>query len=134
MLPDVASVEEFWIPLVDEPIGSIVAEIQAERPEIAELVDSPRRLLAFRTFAYIRVGILLGRLLVEHDVKPDESVTWAEQLAQSTEHREKLVREVLAVAEEVAADPAYAGEHLGPNDEERQRFSEFAKRRLAADS
>jgi hypothetical protein len=134
MLPDVASIEEFWIPLVDEPIGAIVAEIQAERPEIAELVDSPRRLLAFRTFAYIRVGILLGRLLVENDVKPDESVTWAEQLAQSTEHHEKVVREVLAVAEEVAADPAYAGEHLGPNDEERQRFSEFAKRRLAADS
>jgi hypothetical protein len=134
MLPDVASVEEFWIPLVDEPIGAIVAEIQAGRPEIAELVDSPRRLLAFRTFAYIRVGILLGRLLVENDVKPDESVTWAEQLAQSTEHHEKVVREVLAVAEEVAADPAYAGEHLGPNDEERQRFSEFAKRRLAADS
>jgi hypothetical protein len=134
MLPDVASVEEFWIPLVDEPIGAIVAEIQAERPEIAELVDSPRRLLAFRTFAYIRVGILLGRLLVENDVKPDESVTWAEQLAQSTEHHEKVVREALAVAEEVAADPAYAGEHLGPNDEERQRFSEFAKRRLAADS
>ncbi len=134
MLPDVASVEEFWIPLVDEPIGSIVAEIQAERPEIAELVDSPRRLLAFRTFAYIRVGILLGRLLVENDVKPDESVTWAEQLAQSNEHHEKVVREVLAVAEEVAADPAYAGEHLGPNDEERQRFSEFAKRHLAADS
>jgi hypothetical protein len=134
MLPDVASVEEFWIPLVDEPIGAIVAEVQAERPEIAELVDSPRRLLAFRTFAYIRVGILLGRLLVENDVKPDESVTWAEQLAQSTEHHEKVVREVLAVAEEVAADPAYAVEHLGPNDEERQRFSEFAKRRLAADS
>ena len=134
MLPDVASVEEFWIPLVDEPIGAIVAEIQAERPEIAELVDSPRRLLAFRTFAYIRVGILLGRLLVENDVKPDESVTWAEQLAQSTEHHEKVVREALAVAEEVAADPAYAGEHLGPNDEERQRFSEFAKRHLAADS
>ena len=129
-----ASVEEFWIPLVDEPIGAIVAEIQAERPEIAELGDSPRRLLAFRTFAYIRVGILLGRLLVENDVKPDESVTWVEQLAQSTEHHEKVVREVLAVAEEVAADPAYTGEHLGPNDEERQRFSEFAKRRLAADS
>jgi hypothetical protein len=133
MLPDVASVEEFWIPLVDEPIGTIVHEIQAERPEIAALVDSPRRLLAFRTFAYIRVGILLGRLLVEHDVKPDESVSWAEQLAQSPEHHEKVVQEVLAVAEEVAADPAYAHEHLGPSDEERQRFSEFAKRRLAAD-
>jgi hypothetical protein len=134
MLPDVASVEEFWMPLVDEPIGTIVAEIQEERPEIAALVDSPRRLLAFRTFAYIRVGILLGRLLVEHDVKQDESASWAEQLAQSPEHHEKLVREVLAVAEEVAADPVYARELLGPSDEERQRFSEFAKRRLAADS
>jgi hypothetical protein len=134
MLPDVATTEEFWIPLVDEPIGTIVAEIQEERPEIAELVGSPRRLLAFRTFAYIRVGILLGRLLVENDVKPDESVSWAEQLAQNPEHHEKVVREVLAVAEEVAADPAYAREHLGPSDEERQRFSEFAKRRLAADS
>ena len=134
MLPDVASVEEFWIPLVDEPIGTIVAEVQEERQEIAALVDSPRRLLAFRTFAYIRVGILLGRLLVEHDVKPDETVSWAEHLAHSSEHHEKVVQEVLAVAEEVAADPAYAQEHLGPSDEERQRFSEFAKRRLAADS
>jgi hypothetical protein len=133
MLPDVASVEDFWIPLVDEPVGTIVAEIQEERPEIAALVDSPRRLLAFRTFAYIRVGILLGRLLVEHDVKPDESMTWAEQLAHNPEHHAKVVQEVLAVAEEIAADPAYAREHLGPSDEERQRFSEFAKRRLAAD-
>jgi hypothetical protein len=134
MLPDVASVEEFWIPLVDDPIGTIVAEIQEERPEIAALVDSPRRLLAFRTFAYIRVGILLGRLLVEHDVKADESTSWAEQLAHNPEHHAKVVQEVLAVAEEVAADPAYAREHLGPSDEERERFSEFAKRRLAADS
>jgi hypothetical protein len=126
-----ASVEEFWIPLVDEPIGTIVAEIQEERPELATLLDSPQRLLAFRTFAYIRVGILLGRLLVEHDVKPDEGATWAEQLAHSPEHRDKVVQEVLAVAQEVAADPAYAHEQLGPSDEERQRFSEFAKRRLS---
>jgi hypothetical protein len=131
MLPDMASVEEFWIPLVDEPIGTIVAEIQDERPELATLLDSPQRLLAFRTFAYIRVGILLGRLLVEHDVKPDEGATWAEQLAHSPEHRDKVVQEVLAVAQEVAADPAYAQEQLGPSDEERQRFSEFAKRRLS---
>jgi hypothetical protein len=126
-----ASVEEFWIPLVDEPIGTIVAEIQEERPELATLLDSPQRLLAFRTFAYIRVGILLGRLLIEHDVKPDEGATWAEQLAHSPEHRDKVVQEVLAVAQEVAADPAYAHEQLGPSDEERQRFSEFAKRRLS---
>src|SRR5207302_1665374 len=60
----VPSPGEIWFPLVDEPIGGIVREIQEEHPEIAALVDSPRRLLAFRTFAYIRVGILLGRLLV----------------------------------------------------------------------
>jgi hypothetical protein len=88
-------------------------------------------LLAFRTFAYIRVGILLGRLLVENDVEPDNGATWAEQLAHSPEHHEKVVREVVAVAEEVAADPAYSDEQLGPSDEERKRFSEFAKRRLA---
>ena len=129
-----ASVEEFWIPLVDEPIGTIVAEIQQERPELAALLDSPQRLLAFRTFAYIRVGILLGGRLVEHDVKPDEGATWAEQLAHSPEHRDKVVQEVLAVAQEVAADPAYAQEQLGPSDEERQRFSEFAKRQLTSDS
>ena len=56
--------EDLWIPLVDEPIGSIVARIQEEDPELGGLVASPHRLLAFRTFAYIRVGILLGELLV----------------------------------------------------------------------
>lgn len=125
--------EELWIPLVDEPIGAIVSEIQAEHPEIDELIDSPRKLLAFRTFSYIRVGILLGRLLVEHDVEPAAGATWAEQLAHSPEHRDEVVEEVRAVAAEVAADPAYA-ESVGPNDEERARFAEFAKRRLAADT
>ena len=49
--------EEIWLPLVDEPIGTIVAQIQADDPEIERLVGSPRRILAFRTFAYIRVGV-----------------------------------------------------------------------------
>jgi hypothetical protein len=129
MLHDVASAEEFWIPLVDEPIGAIVARVHDEREEIATLVDSPRKLLAFRTFAYIRVGILLGRLLVDSDIPPDDDGGWVEQLA--TEHYEAVVREVLAVAEEVAADSAYAEEQLGPSDEERRRFSEFARNRLA---
>jgi hypothetical protein len=125
--------DEFWIPLVDEPIGSIVEQIQADHPEIAVLVDSPRRLLAFRTFAYIRVGILLGRLLVENDVDANDSVTWAEQLMRIPEHQERVVAEVRTVAEEVAADPAYASEPVGPSDEERARFTEFAKQRLRAD-
>ncbi len=129
-----ASNDEFWIPLVDEPIGSIVEQIQAEHPEVGELVDSPRRLLAFRTFAYIRVGILLGRLLVEHDVDTDDDATWAEQLMRTPEHHERVVAEVRTVAGEVAADPAYGSEPLGPSDEERARFAEFAKRRLHADA
>jgi hypothetical protein len=119
MLPDVAGDDEVWIPLVDEPIG--------------ELVSTPKQLLAFRTFAYIRVGILLGRLLVEQDVEEVEGESWAEQLASDPRHREAVVAEVLAVAQDVASDDA-PGEPLGPSDEERARFSEFAKRRLTADT
>ena len=73
--------EQAWIPLVDGPIGAIVDRVQKEHPEIGELIDSPNRLLAFRTFAYIRVGVLLGKLLVERDIAPyDGSETWVEQL------------------------------------------------------
>ena len=34
--------EELWLPLVDEPIGTIVAQLQAEDPEIDRLVGSRR--------------------------------------------------------------------------------------------
>jgi hypothetical protein len=134
MLPDMGGDEELWIPLVDEPIGSIVAQIQEENPEIGRLVDSPRKLLAFRTFAYVRVGLLLGGLLVESDVETDETGTWADQLMRSPEHHDQVVAEVRAVAEEIAADPAYEGESVGPSDVERERFATFAKQRLSADS
>jgi hypothetical protein len=130
----VARREEVWIPLVDEPIGSIVARIQEEDPELDSLLASPHRLLAFRTFAYIRVGILLGELLVDNDIDPyDGSETWVEQLLAEPAHREAVVREVRTVAEEIAADPSYADEsQLGPDDEARRRFREFAKERLGA--
>ena len=120
--------------MADEPIGSFVAQIQGEHPEIGELVGSPRKLLAFRTFASIRVGIVLGGLLVEQDLNPAKGANWAEPLMRSPEHRELLVAEVRAVAEEIAADPAYAEDPVGPSDEERGRFAEFAKRRLSADT
>src|ERR671937_2435348 len=112
-----AGAEEIWIPLVDEPIGSIVAKVQEEQPEIARLVDFPHRVLAFRTFAYIRVGILLGQMLVEHDVPPyNGSGTWIEALLRDSAPRELVVGEVRAVAEEIAADPRYAHEDpLGPD-------------------
>jgi hypothetical protein len=126
--------EELWIPLVDEPIGSIVARIQEEDPELDSLVSSPDRLLAFRTFAYIRVGLLLGELLVDQDLDPyDGSETWVERLLAEPAHREAVAREVRAVADEIAADPSYAEEDpLGPDEEARRRFREFAKKRLEA--
>ncbi len=103
--------QDIWIPLVDEPIGSIVGQLQAEHPEIDELVSGPHKILAFRTFAYIRVGVLLGQLLVEHDVPEyDGTETWVETLLRDPRHREAVVSELRAVAEEVAADPRYAGE------------------------
>ena len=123
-----------WLPLVDEPIGSIVAQIQADDPEIGGLVGSPRRILAFRTFAYIRVGMMLGELLVENDSsrttapRPGSSSCCA---TRRTAHA--IAREVRAVAEEIAADPRYGDdEQLGPDEAARDRFREFASGNSAA--
>jgi hypothetical protein len=128
----VSGIEDVWIPLVDEPIGSIVAQVEEDQPDIRVLVDSPRRLLAFKTFAYIRVGLLLGQLLVDHDLEPyDGSDTWVEQLMRDPAHHARVAGEVRKVAEEVAAEPRYAvEENLGPDDAARDRFREFARRRL----
>ena len=127
-----SNLEEIWIPLVDEPIGSIVAGIQRENPEIDALVSTPHRLLAFRTFAYIRVGLILGQLLFDNDVPPyDGSDTWIDALLRDPAHHDALTSEVRAVAEEIAADPNYAGdERLGPDDDARARFREFARKQL----
>jgi hypothetical protein len=124
--------EDLWIPLVDEPIGGIVAQVEEAEPELRSLVASPRRLLAFRTFAYIRVGLLLGQLLVEHDLDPyDGSETWVDQLMRDPAHSARVRAEVRAVAEEIAADPRYGDEErLGPDEGARDRFREFAKRQL----
>lgn len=128
-----ARADELWIPLVDEPIGSIVARIQEQDPALEALVSSPHRLLAFRTFAYIRVGLLLGEFLVDDDLDPyDGSASWVETLLADPAHREAVEREVRAVADEIAADPSYGDEDpLGPDEEARRRFREFAKKRLA---
>jgi hypothetical protein len=131
----VADLEEIWVPLVDEPIGSIVARIQEQNADIDRLAGSPRRVLAFRTFAYIRVGLVLGQLLFDHDVPPyDGSETWVEALLRDPEHHAALTQEVRAVAEEIAADPKYADEEpLGPDTAARERFRAFAKKHLEAE-
>jgi len=64
----VTAEDDLWLALVDEPISAIVNELEAEDPELRALVATPEKLLAFRTFANIRVGIVLGRLLLEDAV------------------------------------------------------------------
>jgi len=128
-MPDL---EELWIPLVDEPIGSIVQQILDEDRDIAALVESPHRILAFRTFAYIRCGLTLGQLLFDSDLPAyDGSESWVDALLKAPEHHAALTREVRTVAEEIAADPRYADDGpLGPDDAARERFRAFARDRL----
>ena len=124
--------DELWIPLVDEPIGSIVQAIVDENPEIARLVETPRRILAFRTFAYIRCGLVLGQLLFDNDVPGyDGSDSWVEALLKEPKHHDALAAEVRAVAQEIAADPKYGDdEPFGPDDAARERFRAFAREKL----
>jgi hypothetical protein len=131
-----ADLDDLWIPLVDEPLGSIIEQIQRENPDIQKLIESPHRILAFRTFAYIRCGLLLGQLLFDNDVPAyDGSESWIEALLREPAHHEALAREVRAVAEEIAADPKYADEGpLGPDDAARERFRAFAREHLGSQS
>jgi hypothetical protein len=121
--------EDVWLPLVDEPLGEVIDRSQAEDTQITTLIGSPRRQLAFRTFAYLRVGILLGGLLVERDVDPRASGTWVDQLLEDPEVRAAVLKEVREVAGEVASDPRLASdEALSPDADARERFREFARR------
>jgi hypothetical protein len=121
--------DELLFPLVDEPIGTIVDRIQSEEAAIAALAASPRRQLAFRTFAYVRVGILLGRIFVERDLEaPEGEGTWVDQLLAEPEVAEAVRAEVRAVADEVANDPTLEGsEPVGPDEAARERFRAFAR-------
>jgi hypothetical protein len=127
----VSDQDDLWLPLVDEPIAAIVAEIEAEEPELHSFVSTPEKLLAFRTFASIRVGMVLGRLLMEQEVEAyDGSGKWIESLLRNPKYRREIAAEVRAVAEELSA--ADADESLEPDAATRDRFREFARRELGA--
>ena len=124
----VTAEDDLWLALVDEPISAIVNELEAEDPELRALVATPEKLLAFRTFANIRVGIVLGRLLMEDEVDAyDGSETWVEALLRNPKHRDQIAAEVRSVAEELADED---GESPGPDEAARDRFQEFARREL----
>lgn len=121
--------DEPWIPLVDESIGEIVAQLEEEHEELRTLVDSPQKLLAFRTFANIRVGMALGRQLVERDLSPgSEDEPWVQQLAREPEVRAELVQELRELAEQLAEEDET--EPAEPDAAARERFRSFARRTL----
>jgi hypothetical protein len=125
----VTETDDLWLTFADEPITAIVNEIEAGEPEVSALVDSPEKLLVFRTFASIRVGIVLGRLLMDNEVEAyDGSENWVEGLLRNPAHREQIAAEVRAVATEIS--DAQLDEGLGPDDATRERFRDFARREL----
>jgi hypothetical protein len=130
----VPDLDELWIPLVDEPIGGIVDRIVRDDPALAAQIETPHRILAFKTFAYIRTGILLGQLLFDHDVPDwDGSESWVDALLRDPAHRLAIEREVRAVADEIAADPQYADDgQIAPDEAARDRFRAFAREHLSS--
>ena len=128
-----ASPEESWLQLVDEPIGRLVLQFEQGEPELTELMRSPRRLLAFRTFASIRVGLVCGQLLVDNDLEADGGETWLDRLLRDPEHRARVERELRRVADEIARDARYADdEDDGEPAAARERFRSFARARLGS--
>jgi hypothetical protein len=122
--------DDLWLPLVDGPIESIIHELEAEDQELRALADSPEKLLAFRTFANIRVGVVLGRLLMEDEVEAyDGSETWVQVLLRNPDHRREIAAEVRAVAAELAGSDV--DEAFGPDEAMRDRFRDFARRELS---
>ena len=75
--------------------------------------------------------MLLGQLLVDHEVPETGDDTWVEALLRDPRHYDAVVREVRAVAEEVAAG-ADDEEPAGPDDATRERFRAFARRQLSS--
>jgi hypothetical protein len=123
----VAPNEELWIPLVDEPIGTVLDELQAQDPEIARLVAGPRRTLAFKTFSYVKVGLLLGELLVDSDAVTDSDGSWVEKLLREPATKARVGALMRDIAEEIAADSSYDDDESVPGDDVRERFRAFAK-------
>jgi hypothetical protein len=121
--------EDLWIPLVDEAIGEIIVELEHENPDLQEALDTPQKLLAFRTFANIRVGMVLGRQLVERDLAPgSEGDPWVRQLAAEPEVRAELLDELRDLAQDLADEDE--DEAAVPDEAARDRFRAFARRTL----
>ena len=135
--PGVPDLDELWIPLVDEPIGGIVDRIVRDDPALAARVETPHRILAFRTFAYIRTGILLGQLLFDHDL-PDwdgsESWVWTRCSAIPPTAPRSGARCARSRTRSPPTRSTPTTSPLAPDDGARDRFRAFAREHLGRTS
>jgi hypothetical protein len=122
--------------LLDDSLNEVINEIQYGDPVLAELADSPRHQLAFRTFAWLKAGVLLGELLVERDLEASAVTgsSWMSELLDDPEVRARLEAEVQAVGYQVAAEPALVhARPVRPDPATRERFLKMAESLLASD-
>jgi hypothetical protein len=111
-------------------INDLISSIQAGDLVLSELQLSPRHQLAFRTFAWLRAGIVLGQLLMERDLRPQEG-RWVEELLADSEVREVVVEAVQKLGYQIASDPELVhARAVRPDPEARLRFLEHAQAAL----
>lgn len=114
----------------EEALDEVIERIQDGDPVLSELRNSPRHQLAFRTFACLRAGILLGQWLSERDVDGDD---WVAQLLEEPELYERLCAEVESVGYQIACDPSLVHERPHqPDPAMRRRFLRMAEALLGS--
>lgn len=115
--------------ICDDALDEVIEQIQEGDPVLAELRHSPRHQLAFRTFACLKAGILLGQQLVERDVEGDD---WVAQLLEDPDLYDRLRAEVESVGYQIACDPSLVHERpRQPDPAMRRRFLLLADSLLA---
>ena len=123
--------DDIWIPLVDEPIGSIVAQLQAEHPEIDRLVSRPHqhpRVPDVRLHPRRAPARPAARRATTCPTTTGPR-PGSRRCCAIPEHHQAVVAELRAVAEEIAADPRYADdEPIGPDEAARERFRDVRPR------
>lgn len=113
----------------EDVIDAVIEEIQDGDLVLIELRNSPRHQLAFRTFACLKAGILLGQQLVERDVEGDD---WVAQLLEEPAVYDRLRAEVESVGYQIACDPSLVHERpRQPDAAMRRRFMLLAESLLS---
>ena len=89
-------------------------------------------MLAFRTFAYIRVGLAARELLFDHDISAyDGSETWVDALLKDPAHHAASPRRCgRSPARSPQTRSTEDDEQLGPDEAARERFKAFAREQL----